>query len=170
NLPNFLFHTLGDGKFEETALFAGTALLGHGRPLDSMGAERRDYDNDGLLDLFVTNYSEWTPEWDRYCGDKARNIRVYCHPKYFKPLPNQLYHNLGDGTFEEVSERAGLVPHRGRGMGIAFADYDDDGLRDVFVTNDNLPNFLFHNLGDGKFEETALFAGTALLSHGKPVA
>lgn len=162
---NILYRNNGDGTFAEV-----TAKAGIKSDMWSVAAGWFDYDNDGLLDLFVVNYGEWTPEWDRYCGDKVRGIRVYCHPKYFTPMPNQLYHNRGDGTFEDVSEPAGIAPHHGRAMGIAFADYDDDGFRDAFVTNDNLPNFLFHNLGDGTFEETALFAGTALLNHGKAVA
>src|SRR5262249_34429840 len=128
------------------------------------------YDNDGKLDLFVVNYAKWTPAFDRYCGDSGRQIRVYCHPKYFEGLPNTLYHNRGDGTFEDVSERAGIARHIGRGMSVAFADYDGDGFMDAFVTNDNLPNFLFHNRGNGTFEEVGLLAGVALLDHGKPVA
>ncbi|MEZ5399970.1 MAG: CRTAC1 family protein [Bryobacteraceae bacterium] len=128
-----------------------------------------DYDNDGLLDLFVVNYSHWSPKNPRFCGDSARAIRVYCHPKYFEPVPGELYRNLGGGKFEDVSEKTGIAAHAGRGMGIAFADYDGDGRQDVFVTNDNLPNFLFHNEG-GKFEEAGLLAGVALLDHGKPVA
>lgn len=129
-----------------------------------------DYDNDGLLDLLVVNYSHWSAKNPRFCGDSARAIRVYCHPKYFDPVANQLYRNLGGGRFEDVSARAGIAAHAGRGMGVAFADYDADGRVDAFVTNDNLPNFLFRNLGGGKFEETALLAGVALLDHGKPVA
>ena len=136
----------------------------------SVAASWLDYDNDGLLDLFVTNYAEWTPEYDRFCGDAERKVRVYCHPKYFNPLPNQLYRNLGDGTFEDRSVASGLAGHRGRGMGVGTADYDGDGYVDVFVTNDNLPNFLFHNLGDGTFEEVGLLAGAAMLDNGRPVA
>ena len=162
---NILYRNNGDGTFTDV-----TAEAGIKSNLWSVAAGWFDYDNDGLLDLFVVNYGEWTPEWDRFCGDKARGIRAYCHPKYFTPMPNQLYHNRGDGTFEDVSDAAGVTPSVGRAMGIAFADYDEDGFRDVFVTNDNMPNFLFHNLGDGTFEETALFAGCALLSHGKAVA
>jgi len=107
---------------------------------------------------------------DRFCGDTVRQVRVYCHPKYFKGLPNRLFHNLGNGKFEEVTQSSGLAAHPGRGMGVAFADYDGDGFLDVFVTNDNEPNFLFHNLKNGKFEEVALLAGVAMLDSGKPVA
>ncbi len=129
-----------------------------------------DFDKDGLLDLLVVNYSHWSGKNPRFCGDSGRKIRVYCHPKYFDPVPNQLYRNLGGGKFEDVSAKSGIAGHAGRGMGVAFADYDGDGREDIFVTNDNLPNFLFRNLGGGKFEETGLLAGVAMLDNGKPVA
>src|SRR5437773_2509202 len=128
------------------------------------------YRNDGWLDLFVVNDAHWTPDFDRYCGERDRNLRVYCHPKYFEGLPNTLYRNRRDGTFEDVTDKAGIAGHIGRGMSVAFADYDNDGFMDVFVTNDNLPNFLFHNRGDGTFEEVALQAGVALTNNGLPVA
>src|SRR6185312_10177002 len=99
-----------------------------------------------------------------------RNIRIYCHPKYYEGLASTLYRNRGDGTFEDVSQKAGIANYPGRGMSVAFADYDHDGYMDVFVTNDNMPNFLFHNKGNGTFEENALLAGVALKSDGKPVA
>src|SRR4029450_8684336 len=92
------------------------------------------------------------------------------HPRYFQALPNTLYRNRRDGTFEDVSLRAGILQHAGKGMSAAFADYDLDGFVDAFVTNDNLPNFLFHNRGNGAFEETGLLSGTALLEHGRPVS
>src|SRR5207247_4055383 len=91
-------------------------------------------------------------------------------PKYFEGLPNRLYRNLGGGKFEDVTERSGIGRHAGRGMSVAFADYDGDGFIDAFVTNDNEPNFLFRNLGNGKFEEVGLAAGVALLDSGKAVA
>src|SRR5205823_6086983 len=107
----------------------------------SMGAAAADYNNDGYKDLLVAGV--------------YRNI---------------LYRNLGDGTFEDVTAKAGIEGHIGRGMSVAFADYDDDGFSDIFVTNDNLPNFLFHNRGDGTFEEVGLQAGVALTNNGLPVA
>ncbi|MGH9630769.1 MAG: CRTAC1 family protein, partial [Bryobacteraceae bacterium] len=162
---NILYRNLGGGKFEDI-----TAKSGIKSDRWSVAAGWFDYDNDGLLDLFVVNYAKWTPEFDRFCGDSSRNLRVYCHPKYFEPIPNQIYRNRGDGSFEDVSESSGIAAHSGRGMSVAFADYDLDGRVDAFVTNDNLPNFLFHNLGKGKFEEAALLSGVALLDHGKPVA
>ena len=121
-----------------------------------------DYDNDGRLDLLVVNYVQWSPDTNRFCGDDARGIRIYCHPRVFQGLPNRLYRNRGDGTFEDVSARAGLLAHVGKGMSAAFADFDHDGRLDMFVTNDTVPNFLFRNKGDGTFEETALFAGVSV--------
>ena len=135
-----------------------------------MAAGWFDYDRDGKLDLWVVHYAKWSAAEDRYCGDAARGIRIYCHPKYFTGLANSLYRNRGDGTFEDVTAKAGLAKFPGRGMSVAFADYDGDGWPDVFVTNDNMPNFLFHNLGNGTFEEVALAAGAALRDDGKPVA
>ena len=106
-----------------------------------MNKPENRYDNDGWLDLFVVNYAHWTPDFDRYCGERDRNLRVYCQPKYFEGLSNTLYHNRRDGTFEAVSVKSGIAAHIGRGMSVAFADYDNDGFTDVFVTNDNMPIF-----------------------------
>jgi len=159
-----LYRNLGNGRFEDV-----TAQAGIRDDWWAVAGLWLDYDNDGKLDLWVTHYAKW-PAADRFCGDSARNVRVYCHPKYFQGLPNRLYHNLGNGKFEEVTEKSGIGASAGRGMGIAAADYDGDGLIDVFVTNDNEPNFLFHNLGNGKFEEVGLLAGVAMMDSGKPVA
>ncbi len=162
---NQLLHNNGDGAFTDI-----TPASGIRSDRWSVAAGWVDYDNDSLLDLFVVNYADWTPDYDRFCGDRARGVRVYCHPKYFKPVANQLYRNRGNGRFEDVTASSGIGGHAGRGMSVAFADFDGDGDPDAFVTNDNLPNFLFVNQGDGTFAEDALFAGAALLSHGKPVA
>lgn len=162
---NILYRNTGQGTFEEV-----TAKAGINSDFWSVAAGWFDYDKDGLLDLFVVNYAQWSPVGERFCGDKAKGIRVYCHPKYFEPVPNQLYRNRGGGVFEEVSKSSGIDSHPSRGMSVAFEDYDGDGRLDVFVTNDNLPNSLFRNRGDGAFEETALLAGAALRENGKPVA
>jgi len=135
-----------------------------------VGAGWLDYDNDGRLDLMVVNYTVWTAGYDRFCGDAGRNIRVYCHPKWFPPVALSLYRNRGDGTFEDVTGLSGLGRHKGRGMGIAFADYDQDGYLDAYVANDKLPSFLFHNRRDGTFEETALLAGVSLPEHGQEIS
>ena len=162
---NLLYRNLGNGKFEDI-----TAQSGIKSNEWSVAGGWFDYDNDGLLDLLVVNYGAWSPTFNKFCGDPARNLRVYCHPKWFDPRPNQLYHNLGGGKFEDVSEKSGISKHLGRAMGVVFADYDGDGRIDAFVTNDKLPNFLFHNLGGGKFEEVGLMAGVALLDHGRAIS
>jgi hypothetical protein len=153
------------GRFEDVTEKAGVASQGW-----VVGAGWFDYDNDGWLDLLAVNYTTWTADFDRFCGDSARNIRVYCHPKWFAPVPLSLYRNRGDGTFEDVSARAGLAAHKGRGMAVAFADYDQDGRLDAYVTNDKLPSFLFHNRKDGTFEETALLSGVSLPEHGQEIS
>lgn len=162
---NTLYHNRGDGHFEDVTEKAGIKS-----DKWAVAAGWFDYNNDGLLDLFVVNYASWSPSFNRFCGDPSRNLRVYCHPSYFEGLTNTLYRNRGDGTFEDVSERAGIDQHHGRGMSLAFADYDYDGFMDIFVTNDNQENFLFHNRGDGTFEEVGVLAGVALLNSGKPVS
>jgi hypothetical protein len=129
-----------------------------------------DYDQDRWLDLFVVNYLQWTPAFDRFCGDESRGIRVYCHPRFFQGLANRLYRNRGDGTFEDVSTASGIGRHVGKGMSVAFADADGDGRLDVFVTNDGVPNFLLRSKGDGTFEEVGLLAGVAVPSHGRAVS
>jgi enediyne biosynthesis protein E4 len=155
------------GKFEDVATAAGlTDKAGEW----AVGGGWFDYDNDGALDLFVVNYVKWTAAENRFCGDASRKIRVYCHPRYFEGLANRLYRNRGDGTFEDVSMRSGIARHVGKGMSVAFADYDADGFIDVYVTNDGVPNFLFRNRGDGTFEETGLLAGVAVPSHGRAVS
>jgi enediyne biosynthesis protein E4 len=153
------------GRFEDV-----TAKVGLASGQWVVGAGWFDYDNDGWLDLLMVNYTVWTADMDRFCGDQTRGIRVYCHPKYFEPIPLSLFRNRGDGTFEDVSARSGIAAHKGRGMGVAFADYDRDGFLDFYVTNDKLPSFLFRNRGDGTFEETALLAGASLPEHGQDIS
>jgi hypothetical protein len=162
---NQLLRNTGDGKFRDV-----TAAAGIKNSTWSVAAGWFDYDNDGRLDLFVVNYVDGSPQKNRFCGDQARNLRVYCHPKHYAGLPNALYHNRGDGTFEDVSDRSGIGRFVGKGMSVAFADYDGDGFTDAFVTNDGEPDFLFHNRGDGTFEEVGLLAGVAVPAQGKPVS
>lgn len=160
-----LYHNAGDGRFEDV-----TAKSGIQDDWLAIAAAWFDADNDGLLDLWITHYTKWPPDMDRYCGDRARNLRAYCHPKHFPGLPNRLYRNLGGGRFAEVTQESGIGAYAGRGMGIGTADYDGDGWTDVFVTNDNEASFLFRNLGKGRFEEVGLLAGAAMPDSGKPVA
>lgn len=162
---NHLYRNLGNGKFQDVS--AGAGILD---PLWTAAAAWFDYNRDGLLDLWIAHYVVWPPGEDRFCGDQQRNIRVYCHPKYFQGLPNRLYRNAGGGKFEDVSGKSGLNRFPGRGMGVAAADYDGDGFDDVFVTNDKEPNSLFHNLGNGKFEEVGLAAGAALKDSGAAIS
>lgn len=166
---NFLYRNNGDGTFRDRTRIAGLASKAKPKPW-SISAGWFDFDNDGLLDLFVVNYCRWNPEAEPYCGLKKPGYRTYCHPKFYEGLPNQLFRNRGDGTFEDVSVSSGIAAHIGKGMGVAFADYDDDGRTDVFVANDSVPNFLFHNEGQGKFREVALRSGVAFNEHGVAVS
>jgi hypothetical protein len=125
-----------------------------------------DVNNDGLLDLFVVNYVAWDPHTEPSC-EVAPGKLDYCHPKFYKPTPNQLFLNSGKGTFRDVSAESGIRAHPGKGMGAGAADYDSDGWMDIFVTNDKMNNFLFHNKGGGRFEEIAFKAGVALAEDGK---
>ena len=133
-----------------------------------MAAGFVDYDNDGDLDLFVSNYCVWDPETEPLCGPKGLND--YCHPNNYKGLPNSLYRNEGDGTFTDVSVESGIRKVIGKGMGLGIADYDGDGWSDIFVANDTEPNYLFHNQGDGTFEEIGFMAGVAYPEAGRPLS
>ena len=159
---NQLFHNNGDGTFTDVTAKAGVggAKL-NGKKMWSVGAGWFDYNNDGLLDLFVVNYCVWEVNKDPYCRVKE-GVRGYCHPKYYAPTHNTLYRNNGDGTFTDVSEETGIAKQFGKGMSVTFADYDGDGYLDAFVANDTTQNFLFHNLKGKKFEEVALDAGVGL--------
>ncbi|HEY8459776.1 MAG TPA: FG-GAP-like repeat-containing protein [Blastocatellia bacterium] len=167
---NILFRNGGDGRFDDVTEKAGLAAVDKAGKPWSVSAAWLDYDNDGDLDLFVVNYCKWTPESDPYCGAMKEGWRTYCFPDRYEGLPNQLFRNNGDGTFTDVSSQSGVGKHIGKGMGVAIADYDDDGFIDVFVANDTLPNFLFRNNGRGGFEEVGLTAGVAVNDSGRPVS
>ena len=162
---NQLLHNRGDGGFDDVTTRAGIASGEW-----AVAAGWLDYDNDGLLDLFVVNYVQWSPQTNRACRDEVRDIAIFCHPRTFEGLPNRLYRNRGDGTFEDVSARAGISAHAGKGMSVAFGDFDRDGRVDIFVTNDTVPNYLFHNNGDGTFSDVALVAGVSVPDTGRPVS
>ena len=157
---NTLYHNNGNGTFTDVTAKAGVAAGGW-----SASAGFFDYDNDGNLDLFVTRYLDWTPEKSKTCGRVADPM--YCPPGEFPPITNILYRNRGDGTFEDVSASSGISAKKGHGLGVAFADYDGDGFTDIFVANDATEQFLFHNNGNGTFTEVALDSGAALTSSGK---
>ena len=156
---NTLYHNNGDGTFTDVTAKAGVAAGGW-----SVSAGFFDYDNDGKLDLFVTRYMEWDTKHSKTCGQEWR---TYCPPEECPVITNVLYHNNGDGTFTDVSQRSGIAASKGRALGVAFADYDEDGFTDVFVSNDGMRQFLFHNNGNGTFTETALEAGAALSADGR---
>jgi hypothetical protein len=163
---NILYHNNGDGTFTDVTEKAGVKGGGW-----SASAGFFDYDNDGKLDLFVTRYVDWTLKTNRYCGEKPPNgVRAYCHPDNYDGLTNILYHNNGDGTFTDVSEKAGIANPRGKGLGVSFADYDGDGFTDVFVANDSVQCFLYHNNGNGTFSEVGLLAGVGYNEDGKTFA
>jgi hypothetical protein len=168
---NILYRNLGNGRFENVTNRAGVTGSVEGRgKLWSVGAGWFDFDNDGDLDLFVVNYCVWSRERDSRCGADKPGYRTYCHPKMYEPLPNLLYRNEGDGTFTDVSMKSGVGDHLGKGMGLAFADFDSDGYLDAFVSNDAWRNFLFRNLGTGRFEEIGMEAGVAYTDSARPVS
>jgi len=166
---NTLYHNNGDGTFTDVTEKAGLAKLDkeYG-PLWSVGAAWVDVNNDGLLDLFVVNYMSWNVTKEPQCN--FNGTPDYCHPKFYKPTPNQLFLNKGNGTFVDISEESGIRAHPGKGMGVGVADYDGDGLPDIFVSNDKLFNSLFHNKGNARFEEVAFEAGVALPEHGNLIS
>src|SRR6266478_584106 len=156
---NILYHNNGDGTFTDVTAKAGVAGGGW-----SVSAGFFDYDNDGKLDLFVTRYMEWDTKHIKSCGGEWH---TYCPPEEFPATTNILYHNNGDGTFTDVSQKSGIAAKKGRALGVAFADYDDDGFTDIFVANDGMQQYLFHNNGNGTFTERGLEAGTALSEDGR---
>ena len=153
-----LFHNNGNGTFTDVTDRAGVGNL---RKWGSSAAWF-DYDNDGLLDLVIANYVDWSPEENFWCGDKGPGLRSYCHPDVYRGQPPTLYHNNGDGTFSDVSKRSGVGIRPGNGLGVVTFDYDNDGWQDIFITNDQMPNFLFHNNRDGTFREIGYSAGVAV--------
>jgi hypothetical protein len=167
---NRLYRNNGNGTFTDVTAIALPAALQkpdvqYG-PLWSVGGAWVDVNNDGLLDLFVVNYLAWDIHTEPSCEAGPGKLD-YCHPKFYKATPNQLFLNNGDGTFRDISAESGIRAHPGKGMGVGVADYDLDGLMDIFVANDKVENSLFRNLGKGKFQETAFDAGVALEENGR---
>jgi hypothetical protein len=162
---NHLYHNNGDGTFTDVAKKLGVTGGGW-----STSAGWIDYDRDGRLDLFVARYLEWDFEKGAMlCGDN-KGTRAYCHPDNFKGATNILYHQKPDGTFEDVSGKAGIADPFGKGLGVAFADFDNDGWPDVFVANDSVRQSLYHNKRDGTFEDIAVTAGAGYDENGKTFA
>lgn len=160
-----LYRNKGDGTFHDETVRAHVEGSGWGT-----SAGFFDYDNDGKLDLFVGRYVEWSFESNRYCGETKPGWRAYCHPDNFKGTTNILYHNNGDGTFTDVSRKAGIANPNGKTLGVAFADFDKDGWTDIYVANDSVPCFLYHNNHDGTFTDVSLISGTGFNEDGKTFA
>ena len=164
---NALYHNNGDGTFSDVT--AGSGLDRKPENLLSVGAAWFDYDNDGRLDLIVTNYTVWTPQSDKRCLRDPEH-EEYCSPTVYKSVSSRLYRNLGDGKFEDATETSGIGKILGKGMGISIADFDRDGWMDIFVANDTEPNFLFMNQGNGTFKERGLELGVAYNMQGDSVS
>lgn len=157
---SILFHNNGNGTFTDVTERAGVAAPGW-----STSAVWFDYDNDGKLDLFVCQFAEFNK--DLGCGVERDGTRHYCIPRIFKPRPSWLFHNNGDGTFTDVSQKMGISEHLGKAWGVVAADVNNDGLMDLFVSNDTVANFLFLNRGT-RFEEAGLDADVAYSADGRP--
>lgn len=160
-----LYRNNGGGTFSDVTAKAGVQAAGW-----STSAGFFDYDHDGRLDLFVGRYVEWSFEKNRYCGEARPGGRAYCHPDNFPGIANVLYRNNGDGTFTDVSEKAGIANPKGKALGVAFADFDNDGWTDIYVANDSVQCFLYRNKGDGTFEDVSLAAGAGYNEDGKTFA
>ena len=152
---NHLFRNTGGGRFEDV-----TGRAGVGDPGFSTSAVWFDYDRDGRLDLFVAHYVDWSSDTDRYCTLNGKT-KSYCTPESYKGQSPTLYRNAGDGTFENVTRKAGLYDPSAKTLGLALIDYDNDGLLDVFAANDTQPNRLYRNKGDGTFADVGVMAGVA---------
>ena len=160
---NKLYHNNGNGTFTDVTEKAGVAGGGW-----STSAAWIDVDGDGFLDLVVLRYVDWDFD-DVWCGEHKEGYRAYCHPDYFKPISPLVYHNNKDGTFTEVAQKVGLSKP-GKGLGVAIADYDRDGYIDLFVANDSMVEFLYHNKGDGTFEDVGLASEVAVDIDGRTYA
>ena len=163
---NRLFRNNGDGTFTDDTRRAGIG----GRGLWASSATLLDVDGDGDLDLYIAHYVAYDLRNDLYCGENRPGYRTVCHPKNFDSQPDVLYLNRGDGTFEDGTAKAGIDDRTGKGLGVVAGDYDDDGDDDLYVANDDTPNFLLRNRGDGRFDEVGETAGVALSEDGLPQA
>ena len=163
---NYLYHNNGDGTFADV-----TKKFGVGGSGWSTSAGWLDYDRDGRLDLFVGRYLEWDFDTGSvYCGETRPGYRAYCHPDNFKGATNLLYHQRPDGSFEDVSAKSGIEAPGGKALGVALGDFDNDGLMDIFVANDSVRQSLYHNQGNGTFEDIAVSSGAGYDENGKTYA
>jgi hypothetical protein len=159
--PNVLYLNNGDGTFRSARNFGAECQSW------STSAAFLDYDRDGWLDLYVSCYGHWAfDDPHQFCGDEAKSTRIYCPPTMIPPAQHFLFHNRRDGTFEDVTQRAGVLRHDGRGMGVVAADINRDGLIDLYVANDMCPHFLFLNKGDGTFDDVTNSSGAAVTESG----
>jgi len=161
-----LYHNNGNGTFTDVTVGAGVANAGKW----GSSAAWFDYDNDGRLDLVVANYVDWSPDNNVWCGEHKPGYRGYCHPDVYHGQTPTLYHNNGDGTFTDASKSSGVGAKPGNGLGLVTFDYDDDGWQDIFIANDSMENFLFHNNRDGTFKEVGYLSGVAVSGDGKTEA
>jgi len=159
---SILYHNNGDGTFTDVTEKAGVAAPGW-----ASSAVWFDYDNDGRLDLFVCRFVDFSKELNKPCGVHEDGHKHYCIPQIYSPMSSWLFHNNGDGTFTDVSKESGIAGHLGKAWGVVATDINNDGLMDLFVTNDTVANFLFVNRGKGKFEEIATAAGVAYSNEGR---
>jgi enediyne biosynthesis protein E4 len=159
---SILYHNNGNGTFTDVTSSAGVSAPGWGT-----SAVWFDYDNDGKLDLFVGRFVDFDKAKNKWCGDHSTGMRFYCIPSVYDPMPCWLFHNNGDGTFTDVSKKSGVANSLAKAWGVVAADINNDGLMDLFVANDTVPNFLFVNRGGGKFEEDGLLAGVGYSSYGR---
>ena len=159
---SILYHNNGDGTFTDVTEKAGVAAPGW-----SSSAVWFDYDNDGKLDLFVCQFVEFSKTINKSCGTGEEGKHGYCIPRLYKPMPNWLFHNNGDGTFTDVSKASGIANSLGKAWGVVATDLNNDGLMDLFVSNDTTPNFVFMNRGKGRFEENGTYAGVAYSGDGR---
>jgi hypothetical protein len=158
-----LYHNNGDGTFTDVTAKAGVADEGNW----STSAGWFDYDKDGWLDLVVTNYIDWSPKNNLWCGDRRPGYRSYCNPNNYHGEKTKLYHNNRDGTFTDVSEPSGVGKPESKGMGVVLADFNKDGWPDIAIANDTWPNFLFLNKHDGTFQDVSLVSGMAASEDGR---
>ena len=159
--PNVLYRNNGDRTFTSV-----TAEAKVGDPKWSSSCAFADYDRDGDLDLYVVNYIEFDLEENPWCGPKEKGIRAYCEPNNFSGLPDTLYRNNGDGTFTDVTRETGIYNPTGKGLGVVWGDYDNDGFPDIYIANDSTENFFYWNKGDGTFEEVGFMLGVAMSETG----